>query len=220
MSIDGLLNIGHTGIAILDSVSVEDFEKKSSSDLFDITMGSYDGAESCELVGSFLLHEITMKYGNDFGLYRNDGIGISNKSSREVELIKKDLCAIFRKYGLKITIEVNKKCIDFLHVTFNLTNGKHTPYTKPNNTPLYIHSKSNHPTVIIKNLPESINKRLSDISSDEEHSILLFLHTKKLSIIVGNHQLIFKHPPPLNVSTSQNKKRHRNVTCMVQPTVQ
>ena len=42
------------------------------------------------------------------------------------------------------------------------------PYTKPNNTPLYIHSKSNHPPVIIKNLPESINKRLSDISSDEE----------------------------------------------------
>ena len=58
-------------------------------------MGSYYGAESCELVGSFLLHQITTKHGNNFGLYRDDGLGISNKSPREVEIIKKDLCAIF-----------------------------------------------------------------------------------------------------------------------------
>ncbi len=195
------------------SSSGEQWCKKSSSDLCDITMGSYDGAESCELVGSFLLHEITMKHGNNFGLYRDDGLGISNKSPREVELIKKDLCAIFRKYGLKITIEANKKCVDFLDVTLNLTNGKHMPYTKPNNTPLYIHSKSKHPTVIIKNLPESINKRLSDISSDEEaFNRAAPTYQKALDHSGYNHQLKFKHPPPLNISTSQNKKRHRNVT--------
>jgi hypothetical protein len=94
--------------------SGEQWCKKSSSDLFDITMGSYDGAESCELVGSFLLHEITMKHGNNFGLYRDDGLGISNKSPREVELIKKDLNVCnFQKIWLKITIEANKKCVDF-----------------------------------------------------------------------------------------------------------
>ncbi len=154
-----------------------------------------------------------MKHGNNFGLYRDDGLGISNKSPREVELIKKDLCATFRKYGLKITIEANKKCVDFLDVTLNLSNGKHMPYTKPNNTPLYIHSKSNHPTVIIKNLPESINKRLSDISSDEEaFNRAAPTYQKALDHSGYNHQLKFKHPPPLNVSTSQNKKRHRNVT--------
>ncbi len=154
-----------------------------------------------------------MKHGTNFGLYRDDGLGISNRSPREVELIKKDLCAIFRKYGLKITIEANKKCVDFLDVTLNLTNGKHMPYTKPNNTPLYIHSKSNHPTVIIKNLPESINKRLSDISSDEEaFNRAAPAYQKALDHSGYNHQLKFKHPPPLNVSTSQNKKRHRNVT--------
>ena len=120
--------------------------KKSSSDFFDTTMGSYDGGESCELVGSFLLHQITTKHGNNFGLYRDDGLGKSNKSQREVEIIKKDLCAIFRKPGLKITIEANKKCVDFLDVTLNLSNGKYIPYTKPNNTPLYILSK-NHPPV-------------------------------------------------------------------------
>ncbi len=88
------------------------------------------------------------------------------------------------------------------------------PYTKPNNTPLYIHNKSNHPTVIIKNLPESINKRLSDISSDEEaFNRTAPTYQNALGHIGYNHQLKFKHPPPpLNVSTSQNKKRHRNVT--------
>ena len=49
-----------------------------------------------------------------------DGLAISNKSPREVEIIRKDLCAIFRKHGLKITIEANKKCVDFLDV-----NGKY-----------------------------------------------------------------------------------------------
>ena len=33
-------------------------EKKASSSLFDITMGSYDGAKSCELVGTYLLSKI------------------------------------------------------------------------------------------------------------------------------------------------------------------
>ena len=194
--------------------SGEQWCKKSSSNFFDITMGSYDGAETCELVGCFLLHQITTKHGNNFGLYRDDGLGISNKSPREVELIKKDLCAIFRKHGLKITIEANKKCVDFLDVTLNLSNGKHMPYAKPNNTPLYIHSKSNHPPVIIRNLPESVNKRLSDISSDEDvFNRAAPVYQKALKHSGYNHELKYKPPTSANVSrTAQNKKRLRNVT--------
>ena len=52
-------------------------------------MGSYDGAESCELVGSFLLHLITANHGKKFGLYRDDGLGIVKESAREIERIKK-----------------------------------------------------------------------------------------------------------------------------------
>jgi len=39
-------------------------------------------------------------FGNNFGLYRHDGLGISNASPRQVELIKKDLCRIFNKYSV------------------------------------------------------------------------------------------------------------------------
>ena len=132
-------------------------------------MGNYDGAESCELVGAYLLHKIKQKFGStcDFGLYRDDGLGISRASPRQTELNKKDLCGIFSSYGLKITIEANKKTVNFLDVTLNLSDGKYMAYTKPGNTPLYVNRKSNHPPRIIENIPKSINKRLSEISIDE-----------------------------------------------------
>ena len=39
---------------------------------------------------------------------------------------------------------------------------------KPNSTPNYVHKNSNHPRSIIENIPKSINKRLSAISSNKE----------------------------------------------------
>ena len=73
--------------------------KRRSSGLFDVTMGSFDGAQSCELVGSYLLHLITTKHGNNFGLYRDDGLGgVIKATAGEIENIKKDLCSILNKY--------------------------------------------------------------------------------------------------------------------------
>lgn len=62
--------------------------KKASSNLFDITMGSYDGTEYCELVGTFLLHRIKAKYVDSFGLYRDDGLGVTNTTPHQVETNK------------------------------------------------------------------------------------------------------------------------------------
>ena len=76
---------------------------------------------------------------------------------------------VFEENKLNITIEANKKkIIDFLDITMDLRTGVHKPFMKPNNTPLYVHNKSNHPINIIKNIPESINRRLSNISSNEK----------------------------------------------------
>ena len=42
---------------------------KRQWNLFDLTMGAYDGAEVCELVGIFILKKISEKYNkNDVGL--------------------------------------------------------------------------------------------------------------------------------------------------------
>ena len=41
------------------------------------------------------------------------------------------------------------------------------PYRKPNNTSLYIHSESNHPPSITKQLPSMTNRRISNLSCNE-----------------------------------------------------
>ena len=108
--------------------------KKGNSD-FDVTMGSYDGAETCELVGLFLLSKISQIDRVNSGLYRDDGLLVTPVPPSQAALIKKKICAIFGEHGLKITAEANRKTVDFLDVTFNLESGTYSPYTKPNNTP-------------------------------------------------------------------------------------
>lgn len=142
--------------------------KKSCDTLFDVTMGSYDGAEVCELVGIFLLNQLPKESSHRIGLYRDDGLAILKDHPREVENLKKKICKTFKDHGLDITIEANKKVINFLDVTLNLHNETYKPYTKPANTPLYIHTSSNHPASILENIPLAINRRLSLISSNEE----------------------------------------------------
>mgnify|MGYP001800508139 CR=1 FL=1 len=110
-------------------------------------MGSFDGAESCELVVAYMLLPLQPKFGNALGLYRDDGLGIFNETQQKIERIKKCICKTFRDNNLKITIEANKKIVNFLDVTLDLNNGEYMPYTKPNNTLQYVHAKSNLPPV-------------------------------------------------------------------------
>ena len=138
--------------------------------LFDVTMGAPDGAEVCELVGLFLLNEIKSKFPElEFGIYRDDGLAIHRRiPGPRMERIKKDIVALFKSYKLSITIDTNLETTNFLDITLDLANEKFKPYRKPNDQPLYVHKDSNHPPTVIKQLPISINKRLSEISSTED----------------------------------------------------
>ena len=64
---------------------------------------------------------------------------------------------IFGKMGLKITAN---QIVNFLDITLDLENAKFAPYRKPNNQPLYVDSRSNHPPSILKQIPISINNSL------------------------------------------------------------
>ena len=143
---------------------------KKQGNLFDVTMGSFDGAEVCELVGLFILHQITQQInGIEVGLYRDDGLAIArNLSGPQIDRARKMLHKIFDDNKLKIDIKCNLKVVDYLDVTFDLNSGTHRPYVKPNNTPLYVHTKSNHPPHVLKQIPISISKRISNISSNED----------------------------------------------------
>ena len=62
-------------------------------DLFDVAMGAYDGAEVCELAGTFLLEKISeICNEGDIRLHRHGGLTIfRNKSGTQLEKIKKKL---------------------------------------------------------------------------------------------------------------------------------
>ena len=64
--------------------------------------------------------------------------------------------------------ESNLKIVKYLDVTLNLNNGSFKPYHKPDDIIQYINKESNHPPSIIEHLPASIEKRLSNNSSDEK----------------------------------------------------
>ena len=83
-------------------------------------------------------------------------------------MIKKELCKIFKHNNLQITIEANKKVVDFFDITLDLRTAIYKPCKKPNSNLTYIHKQSNHPPSIIKKLPKSINKCLSTNSKNAQ----------------------------------------------------
>ena len=91
----------------------EPWTKKQSNN-FDVTMGSYDGAEVCELIGIFMLSLIGNKYNpDDIGLYRDDGLAvIKNTSGPQSEKIKKTFLKMFKNKGLDIIINCNMKKVN------------------------------------------------------------------------------------------------------------
>ena len=132
--------------------------QKKGDTTVNVTMGSFDGPETCELVGSFLLSHLRNPNIN-MRLYRDDGLAISNASPRESENIKKEICRIFNHNGLRITIEANKQTINFLDVTFNLNKNTYQSLTKPKMTPQYVHRESKHPPITTKNIPAGTDQQ-------------------------------------------------------------
>ena len=173
-----------------------------------MTMGSFDGAETCELVGSYLLSQLPPEYHQKIGLYHDDGLAALDVTPRALENIKKIICRTFNENNLRLTIEVNKKCVNYLDITLDLSSGTFRPYTKPNNTPRYVHCDSNHPRSNLRNIPEGINRRLSNISLDEQaFNSAIPPYQEALKKSGYDHQLRFNQTPP-----KIKRKGSRNVT--------
>jgi len=181
---------------------------KKDGGLFDVTMGAYDGAEVCELVGTYLLYLIGQKYDKrNIGLYRDDGLAVfKNRSGPQNERIKKVLQKVFKDKGLDIVIQCNMKIVDYLDVTLNLNDAKTKPFRKPDNETNYIHVESDHPPSIIRQLPISVEKRLSSLSSSEE----IFNQSKRYyqdSLARSGHTHELTYNPP----TVRQRQRKRKI---------
>ena len=137
-------------------------------------------SELCELVGSFLLYALSLKYyKTNIGLYRNEGSAIfKNVSRSHCEKIRKEFQQLFRQDGLKLIVKSNLKIVDFLDLTLNYTTDSTCkPYRKPNDENCYIHKESNHPPSITKQMQISIETRFSELSSNKKvfnESVLIY----------------------------------------------
>jgi len=174
---------------------------KKSDPNFDVAMGSYDGAEVCDLCGLYLLSELRKeKLNANIGGYKDDFLAASRSSPRQIEITKKKICKVFADHGLEITAEANQKVIKFLDVEFNLFDGSFRPYLKEGDIPLYVNLGSNHPPSILKNIPASINRRLSALSSNEaKFDSVKSVYQEALAKAGYNYQLKYEPPSPLGV---------------------
>ena len=85
-------------------------------------MGGYEGAEVCELVGTYLIHKLSLKYKkNDIGLYLDDGlVTFKNFTGPKSEKVKKDIQNFFKENEVDILIQSNMKRVNYLDITLNL----------------------------------------------------------------------------------------------------
>ena len=149
----------------------EPWIKRKGDVHFDVPMGCSDGAEVYDLSDLYILSKIKTVFENqnDVGLYRDDGLGILRSlSGPQIERVRKEIIKTFKEFGLSITAKTNLEVVQFLDIELDLINNTYRPYKKPNDNPMYINVNSNHPPSIIKQMPESINRRLSNLSSNEE----------------------------------------------------
>ena len=105
---------------------------KKDIGLFDVTMGAYIGAEICELVGTFLLYKLSLKYSKNYvGLFHDDDLAIFKNISGPNQKKIKRILKNFKE--LDIVIQCNMKTVIYLDVTLNLENCTYRLYRKENN---------------------------------------------------------------------------------------
>ena len=147
-------------------------------------MDIYDDAEICELVEIFILKSLEDKIDKQgIGLYRDDGLMIlRNANGQKTDRTRKYIIKIMKDLAFQTEIETNPKEVNFLDVTFNLNSRLYKPYKKSNDHLLYVATSSNQPPQVIKQLPNSINRKLIenslnkavfDASKNEYEEVLL-----------------------------------------------
>ena len=94
----------------------ESKKKKETSSSFNVTMGRYNGAELCELIGNFTQSVLQVIMNKEaMGLYRDDGfIFLQNENNQKTENFRKKVIQVFKENGFSIDIMTNVVEINFL----------------------------------------------------------------------------------------------------------
>ena len=183
--------------------------QRKNANLFDVAMGTYDGAEVCKLVGLFLLNNLANKFDkNSVGLYRDDGLALfKNINGHQADKIRKELHQLFMENGLSLEIDCNLKTVNHLDITLDLNTGTYKPYCKHNEEILYIHAEPNHPANILKQIPTLIEIRLSNFPSNSEIFHEASKHYQNI-LNQSGYDYKLQYKPPNN----ENKNRSKSPT--------
>ena len=76
---------------------------KKTSKNFDVTMGAYDGAEVCELVGLYILNKLESLINQEYvGLYRDDGLAVLDLPGPQIEQLRKNMFKLFKSLDCRL----------------------------------------------------------------------------------------------------------------------
>ena len=145
-------NSAKTGLRRIDVIST------SNQRRFDVV---------CTL-GSRTLHPVKIrKYTSKIKLWNVPRRWTLNLNGQQTDRVRKNIIGVFKGIGFSLEIENNLKSVYSRH-SLNLRNGTYRSCKKPNDRLLYIHSLSNHPTNVIKQIPNSVQEKLLKNSSNED----------------------------------------------------
>ena len=130
-------------------------------------MGAYDSAQVADLIGIYILDTLGRIINlEQVGLYRDDGIiFIPDNNGPKTSNIQNKIVRAFKLLGVRIQIASNLKIVYFLDVTLNSNNGTFKPFSKTDSAPTYVNIYSNHPRLVLRQVPNSVNQRINRLSS-------------------------------------------------------
>ena len=174
---------------------------------FDVSMDACDVAEVFELICIFMLSRLSKHINkNHTGLYRDDGLAVlKNTNSAAAEKLKKKIQNLFKEKSPDIILQYDLKITNYLDIKLNLNDGLYRSYRKANKETNYIHVNSDHPLSIIKEIPRSIEKRLSNLSSSKNFFQESSVYYEKCLKNSG-YKTKLKYQPPKEKKNKKEKK--------------
>ena len=126
-----------------------------------MTMGNYDGAETCELVGIYILHKLADRIKKeDTGPYQDDGLILLRKhNGRQIDKARKDITKLLKGMDFNIEIKTNLKIVDFSasHSTSSIAHIAHSKSQMTNYHTYTFHPTNHHQLFAKSHFPSAID---------------------------------------------------------------
>lgn len=125
---------------------------------FDVAIiAAFDSANLCDLVD----------FNQFWPLQGRCTDNIKRSYDHTLDRLKMDFTSTMNSLGLKVSIEIILKTVNFLEVALNLEPDAQRPFRKSNAKLSYINRAPWHPAVVFRNLAKGVSRRFSLSSSKE-----------------------------------------------------